>query len=146
MNQNQILLEAMKEYGLTELPGSGNPKIVQMSKDLGYPFNSDKDNWCGIFVATCVTRSGGAIPDKAYSARNWLKWGNPVTEPQTGDIVVFWRVAKDSWQGHVAIFISYADSRKEYVNVLGGNQGNKVCIAPYDAAHILGFRRVSSQV
>jgi len=138
-----LLLEAMSRYGLSEIPGSGeNPAIVEMSKSLGYPFRSEDDNWCGIFIAYCALQSGLQPPEKAYTARNWLKWGVESQRPETGDIVVFWRVSPSSWKGHVGIFLNFADPRREYVHVLGGNQGNRVCVMPYEASRVLGYRRV----
>ena len=76
---------------------------------------------------------------KSLAARSWLKAGTFVDVPQMGDIVVFWRVKKDSELGHVGIFIN---EDGDYVNVLGGNQSGMVRISPYEKSRILDYRRL----
>lgn len=139
-----LLKEALSHYGLAETPGpASNPKIVAMSKALGYPFKSEDDSWCGIFLAYCTHRVGLPRPERAYSARTWLQAGFAVTvPPETGDIAVLWRGEPAGWQGHVGIFVSYADEGKRQLNLLGGNQSDRVSISPYEASHVLGFRRL----
>jgi hypothetical protein len=51
---------------------------------------------------------------------------------------VFWRDYATSWKGHVGIVVA---TDKEWVYVLGGNQGDSVCIAPYPKTRVLGFRK-----
>lgn len=136
-----LIAAALEKYGMAEVPGSKeNPEIVQMSKDLDYPFGSELDSWCGIFMAHSCKRKNLPYPDKAYRARSWLSWGIPVSEPKTGDIVVFWRESKDSWKGHVGIYVNR--SSHTLINVLGGNQNDRVCIMEYSLDRVLGFRRL----
>ena len=75
------------------------------------------------------------------SARSWLNVGLPITTPEPGDVVIFWRDQRESWQGHVAFFTGFStDSTRIYC--LGGNQGNQVSITAYPALRLLGFRRL----
>lgn len=139
-----ILEAALKYYGVAEVDGPiNNPRILDWFSKLGLAFNSDECNWCGVFVGVCCLDVGVGLPKNPALARQWLSMGTKVDEPAAGDLVVFWRVSQDGWQGHVGIFINYADPRKEYINVLGGNQGNRVCIAPYESIRVLGFRRIA---
>ena len=137
-----LLYEAMTQYGLREIPGPQHEsQILKFSKELGYPFDTDEVSWCGIFMSAMCKRAGLVYPDKGYSARSWLKWGDAVDVPVTGDVVVFWRVSPNSWQGHVGIFVNYTKGG-DFINVLGGNQSNKVGVNAYDASKVLGFRRL----
>lgn len=138
-----LLKEALSHYGLAETPGpSHNPAIIEMSKVLGYPFDSEQVSWCGIFMAYCAKRSGLPYPDAAYRARKWVESGFGVPAPEIGDICVFWRDVPTGWEGHVGLFINWTDWSRRYLNVLGGNQSDKVTISTYEASHVLGFRRL----
>lgn len=96
-------------------------------------------NWCGLFLGWCMAQLQLEIPEQPHVARKYLKIGEPTESPEVGDIVVFWRVSKNSWQGHVGIFVK-EDSGKVYS--LGGNQRGYVNITAYDAKKVLGFRKV----
>jgi uncharacterized protein (TIGR02594 family) len=71
------------------------------------------------------------------AARSWEKWGKKLSEPKLGALAVFWRGEKSSELGHVGFFVR--DSSTE-VSVLGGNQGDRVTIADYPKARLLGYR------
>ena len=139
---NDITTVALTQYGVTEIRGiKHNPKIVNYSKESG--FNGvidDETSWCSVFMNWCALKAG-MERSKALTARSWLKIGEKVTTPKTGDIVVFWRESPSSWKGHVGIFINYTENGK-YIRCLGGNQSNKVCIAKYPVKELLGFRRL----
>lgn len=131
---------ALAEYGVTEIPGAEhNPRIVQYSKDIGYAgIIDDETAWCSIFINWCAMKAG-LERSKKLNARSWLKIGEEVTEPQVGDIVIFWRSSKTSWKGHVGIFINETDKG---INCLGGNQSNQVKISTYKKNRLLGYRRL----
>lgn len=127
--------------GLKEYPSAkkNNPEIVKMFAASGHAWVKDDETpWCSAFVNSVLAQVGikGTLK---LNARSWLDWGLPVEleKAQKGDIVVFWRGSKDSWKGHVA-FYSHHD--KDYVYVLGGNQGNKVSLKPYARSRLLGVR------
>ena len=100
----------------------------------------DEVSWCSSFVNYCVEQAGGAGTD-SKAARSWLDWGRSVSHSdwREGDIVVFWREAPNSWKGHVAFLVTW-DGERPFV--LGGNQGNKICVDdPYPFSQILSVRR-----
>ena len=133
---------AFTQYGTKEIVGAeDNPEVLKYFQDLGFDASALKDEtaWCSAFT-NWVARRSGLDYSKKLNARSWMEIGTEVTEPEKGDIVVFWRVSKTSWKGHVAFFINEIDGN---INVLGGNQGNQVCIRPYPKARLLTYRRLT---
>jgi len=140
---NELLNIGLSQYGVKEIPGTKhNSTIVAYSKEIGYAgIIDDETAWCSIFLNWCALKAG-LQRSKKLNARSWLNVGETVEEPQTGDVVIFWRESKNSWKGHVAIYINHSES-KNHINCLGGNQSNKVCIRAYKAEQLLGFRRLT---
>ena len=140
---NELLNIGLSQYGVKEIPGTKhNSTIVGYSKEIGYGgIIDDETAWCSIFLNWCALKAG-LQRSKKLNARSWLNVGETVEEPQTGDVVIFWRESKNSWKGHVAIYVNHSESKK-YINCLGGNQSNKVCIRAYKAEQLLGFRRLT---
>lgn len=139
---SKLLQVAFKELGQTEIPGSEhNPRIIAYAEQSNFPgIRDDETPWCSIFVNFCCDelnyeRSGQA------NARSWLQVGDEPVIPKPGDIVVFWRENIHSWKGHVGFYLGHSQDRKK-VFCLGGNQGNAVSIAGFDATKVLGYRRV----
>jgi len=124
-------------------------KRNQWAKELGRGHLAKMSyfNWCGIFAGWVLKKNGFSIPATPEGARQYLKTGRKVTEPKRGDLVIFWRIRPDSWQGHVAFFCRYKKGRKSMV-VVGGNQGPrsdpKVCSQVMASDRVLGFRRLES--
>lgn len=140
---HELLKVALAEYGITEQQGQvHHPRVLQYFHDIGHRWvQNDETAWCSAFVnwvalQACYEYSG------ALNARSWLKVGTAVTQPEMGDVVVFWRESPQSWKGHVGFFIR---ATGEHIYVLGGNQLNAVNIRPYPAAHLLGYRRLQKQ-
>ena len=135
-----LLNIALREYGVTEIPGKNdNPRILQYFHEIGQKWVKDDETaWCSAFINWCAKVSGLEYTGK-LNARSWLDIGYEVFTSQPGDIVIFWRVSKEDWRGHVGLFINYEG---DYINVLGGNQGNKVCIKKYHKDRLLGFRKL----
>jgi uncharacterized protein (TIGR02594 family) len=101
------------------------------------PKNDEEEAWCSYFVNFCVEQAGGTGTESA-AARSWLKWGNKQITPKPGDIVVFWRKSKSSWEGHVAFYLGHKGNE---ILCLGGNQDNGVSLKRYSADKLLGYRR-----
>ena len=129
------LTAAQADIGLREVPGAPTaPRIVQWLRDLRAWWKDDETPWCGTACAAWM-RAAGITPPKAwYRAREWATWGQPLTVPVLGCIVVFERQGG----GHVGL-VAGIDSAGRLM-VLGGNQGNAVSIAPFDRSRVLAYR------
>ena len=92
---------------------------------------------CAAFMNWCQMKADRP-GTKSLSARSWMNWGEPVFEPEIGDVAIFWRNDPNSWQGHVAFYVKHTGTQ---VYVLGGNQSNMVNIAAYPGTQLLGYRR-----
>ncbi|MFZ2524453.1 MAG: TIGR02594 family protein [Candidatus Ferrigenium altingense] len=137
------LTEARTHIGQQEMPGAAsNQWIKAMWMRLkggawfwkAYGEDDSKLPWCGGFVAYCLTQAGIEPPAKYAGAKEWLTWGAPLKYASEGCIVVFTRAGG----GHVG-FVVGMDERNRLM-VLGGNQGDKVSIAPFDLSRVVGYR------
>lgn len=130
---------ALSEYGVKETPGSNHsPEVMKYFHESGFStVKDDETSWCSAFMNWCMMKAG-IEGTGSLAARSWIKWGIPIDNPQPGDIVVFWRVSPESWEGHVGFFIRKANS---IVYTLGGNQSNTINIQGYPESQILGYRR-----
>jgi len=135
-----MLKRAMTQFGVKEIRGeSHNEIIVNYFKDIGHSWvDNDETAWCSAFINWCAFKEDLPL-SKKLNARSWLEIGEDVTEPETGDIVVFWREDVNSWKGHVGIYIN---EEGDYINTLGGNQSNSVCVKKYLKERLLAYRRV----
>ncbi len=131
---------AVKEIGVKEITGEKhNPRILEYHSTTSLKASTDEISWCAAFVNWCLKKANVRGTNLA-NARSFLTWGKSVTEPKKGDICVFWRGRVDSWQGHVGF---YAGETSTHILVLGGNQGNEVCIKKYPKSQLLEFRRLA---
>ena len=141
-SQRKVLHTAVEEYGVENFDKSNNnPEVIKYFKETGFGYiKKDETNWCAAFVNYCVKQNGYKYPH-SLTARSWLGQGKKVTNPKTGDIIIFWRESKRSWKGHVAFFVE-ADKEKGLIYCYGGNQDGKVCIKAYPEERVLAYRRV----
>lgn len=138
--------------GTKEIPGPrDNPVIVDLAKTVGDEWVKDDETaWCGAFVGAMLVKSGLYTKDQVRAgtngnplgARNWLKFGRKISEPQEGDLVIFWRGDPNGWQGHVGFYVGTV--RNGDIKVLGGNQSNSVSIETYKGERLLGYRRITT--
>lgn len=136
---------AEKDIGMKEIKGRRhNKKVLSMFKDVGHDeIDNDETSWCAAAVGSWLERAG--IPGTgSLAARSYQKWGFGVelADAKPGDVVVFWRVDPNSWQGHVGLYVSHNDT---HVQVLGGNQSNQVKISNYPVDRLLAVRRAPGQ-
>jgi uncharacterized protein (TIGR02594 family) len=128
---------ALGELGVKEAPGAANnPRVVEYLRSTSLDAqlaSSDETPWCSAFVNWCVEKSGYAGTDSAW-ARSWLGWGQRLDAPRRGCITVF---SREPDAGHVAFFLQEAG---DYVEVLGGNQHDSVCVTRYPKNRLLGYR------
>jgi uncharacterized protein (TIGR02594 family) len=121
------LSEAENLVGTREALGSSNnPVILDWADSLDIHYGSDDVPWCGLFVAHCIgaTMQDEVLPSNPLGARQWERFGEP-TEPRLGAVMVFWRESRSSDKGHVGFYTGEDDGA---YRILGGNQGDKVCV------------------
>ena len=132
---------AKLELGTAEVLGkASNPRIDQYLSTTSLPEGMIEDStpWCSAFVNWCHVMAGIEGTNRA-NARSWLEWGEEVKwPPQVGDVTELWRNSQKGSKGHVGFYVREDKNR---VFLLGGNQNNKVCIAPYPKVRIMGYRR-----
>lgn len=132
---------AMSQYLVKEFTGSKhNPEVLKYFDEIGHAWvDDDETPWCAAFMNWCAMKAGLQGSGK-LDAKSFLKIGDDVTSsPQCGDVVILHRGDPSGWKGHVGIYVTQKDGM---VYLLGGNQGDTVCIAPYAANRILGIRRL----
>lgn len=134
---------AQRFVGVKEIPGaeSNSAVLAMLRLDAQWPDN-DEVPWCSAFV-NYVAWLLRLPRSKALNARSWLNVGQPINlqDAEPGlDVVVLWRGSADSAQGHVGFFAGLDGER---VLLLGGNQGDAVCVAGFDKARVIGVRRLA---
>lgn len=144
-------LVALRFIGLREIPGARHTPAIVAMLDLVSPNVADDETpWCSAFVnyvawLFALPRSG------SLAARSWLTIGTPINiaEARAGyDVVVLSRGANappatiKNAPGHVGWF-SGLDAAAGTVRVLGGNQGDRVCLEAFPLDRVLGVRRLA---
>lgn len=125
---------ALGELDVTEVPGPrANPRIVDYHAATTLKATSDEVPWCASFVGF-ILRAAGLGSTGSAAARSYETWGVPTTE-RYGAVAVLSRGAPPA--GHVG-FIVDADDRRVWL--LGGNQGDAVCIRPFPKARLVACR------
>lgn len=124
---------AFSFLGLSEIKGkTHNDTIVGWWEKLKLPFRDDETPWCAGFMNRMVQKAGLAIPKKYRAAALgwiWNGYGTKLTGPALGAVMMMERPGKPG-SGHTT-FVAGRDRRGRIMG-LGGNQGNKVGINPYD--------------
>ena len=126
--------------GVAEVPGRGNePRIVMYHASTSGGGAPDETPWCSSFVNWCVEQAG-LRGTESKMARSWhnQNWGTVVAaNPVVGDIVVLSRTGggAPAGSGHVGFYLS---DDAGTVQILGGNQGNRISIARYPSNGPLG--------
>lgn len=105
-----IVSVAQSQIGLGEL--GGNNKGIYVRQYLGGRENLP---WCAGFVSYCAKKAGLGLP-YTLRAKDYLKLGRKVNNPQRGDIIVFSR----NGGGHVGIIEKVS---KDTITTIEGNLG-----------------------
>lgn len=139
---------ATRFIGIAEIPGTANNPAVQwgfsLCKGFG-PETPDEVPWCSAWAQIPAFLAGVERSESA-AARSWLEVGTPVPldEASIGwDIVVLSRGSNPA-QGHVGYYAGRTPTGD--VLLLGGNQNDRVSVAAFPAARVLGVRRLRSEV
>ena len=129
------IVEARKYIGTKEVPGvKHSPLILSWWKKIKRGgIKSDEVPWCAAFVGAMLEESG-LVSSRFESAKSYLTWGERLSKPLYGCIVVF---ARNSG-GHVG-FVVGKDATGRLM-VLGGNQGDKVSVVPFSVDRVAGYR------
>lgn len=143
VNAPPLIDQAMsKYYGIRQYPApQHSPTIVRWKKAFWPNIESDSEfSWCAVFMWNICTEFGYEATKSAL-ARDWLKVGTEVKEPQYGDVVIFSR-GSEPWMGHVG-FVVRVSKAHGVVYTFGGNQSNAVNITAYNSDRVLGYRRLA---
>ena len=122
---------------------TGAAVIQKYLKDGGVGLDPKALAWCAAAMNASLAQVG--LPGTGSpAAKSFLNYGNPVSEPQHGDIVVFYRGPRNGEYGHVG----YVDriNPDGSVRVLGGNQSQGVNYTNFPADQVAGYRRIPGAV
>ena len=126
---------ALKELGQKEIPGhDDNERIVYYHSFTTLKATDDETPWCSSFVC-CMSELAGFISTRSARARSWIDFGTQGIG-KLGDLAVFTRQSG----GHVAFVNKDYMKGADYIECLGGNQNNSVCIKLYPAKNLITFR------
>lgn len=117
--------------------GKGNPAVAEFFEHVGLAgYDPRTTPWCAAALNAALIESG-YDGTKSAMARSFLHWGAEC-EPKRGAVVVFWRGKQDDGTtGHVGV-IDSVDG--DYLNVIGGNQRDCICVARFHTSRVLGYR------
>lgn len=137
----ELIAVALSEYGLKEVPGTGdNPRILEMAKECGFTdYVHDSIAWCSLF-ANWVCFKAAYQRSKSLAARSWLEIGESTDDPNQADVVILWRDDPKGPFGHVGFPIK-RDNVLQYI--LAGNQGDMVNIEGFGLSRVLDYRKLS---
>lgn len=105
----------------------------------------DYFEWCGLTVAYCSAQAGlapvfgGSDVHRFLFAEAWLEWGDAVSTPVQGDVIVF-----DWGGGHHHVTLYSEDAGNGYWACLGGNQSHEVKMTNFPKSAVIGIRRASA--
>lgn len=131
--------EARKHIGVKEFKGKNdnNPIIVGWLKAMGHYtgearawWADDDTPWCGLFTGVCLGETDRYVVKEWYRAKAWADTTHmtKLDKPAYGCLAIFTRKGG----GHVGFVVG--KDQKGNLMILGGNQGDKVSIAPFDPA------------
>jgi uncharacterized protein (TIGR02594 family) len=137
MSQPRWLELAWSDLGVAEATGpASNPDVVRYYAEVGHAaVTDDAVAWCAAFLGACLERAGIGST-RSLMARSYLSWGEPLSEERHGAIAVLSR-GSDPSLGHVGFLVGTTASR---LILLGGNQGDAVCVDPFPRSRLLGLR------
>lgn len=129
--------EAIRLLGLSEKPGAESEAAIKaLFADAGHAdIEDDETPWCAAFAGACLARAN-TQGTGSLRARSYLTWGKPISTDAIGAVAVFKR-GPNTALGHVGFVVGNTNA---FLLILGGNQANKVTIAPFPRADLLATR------
>lgn len=139
MDEPTWMQVARGELGVHETPGpASTARILDYHNATTLKATSDEVPWCAAFASWCLEQAG--VPStRSAAARSYMTWGKALSSPRPGCVVVLRRGSNPA-QGHVAFFVKRQPGADHVLLLLGGNQGDKVCISHYPEDYVLGYR------
>lgn len=132
-----MMSAALSYYGTKEIAGKRhNPRIVRWLRAVIPGAYRDETPWCSAFMYAIASEVGVKLPTKTPArAISWKSIGPHATldQVQQGDIVVLTRKSRHAWARHVGLYVRHS---KNYIWLLGGNQGDTVTITRYRRSRI----------
>jgi uncharacterized protein (TIGR02594 family) len=126
---------ARSYLGVTERPGPPTDSTIKgWLARLGAWWGDDETPWCATFVSACLVQAGLPKPRHWYRARALAEYGHDLGRRAYGSIAVLER----GGAGHTGFLV--AEDGQERILLLGGNQGNRVSIASFEAWRVIGYR------
>ncbi len=130
---------ARAELGVRESAAGDNPRVLAYlaSCERGTKpwIAKDETPWCSAFANWVLWQA--KIPrTHSLAARSWERWAESCGLC-TGAIVVLKRGVLPN-QGHVGFCVDFTQTQLE---LLGGNQGNRVSVQAYPRSRIVAVRR-----
>jgi len=119
---------AINEIGTKENSDKTNiARIIEYfdATDLKGQAGTKTWGWCSAY-ANWVMKSAGYTGTNSGKANSWLNWGNALTEPQYGCLVVTYK--NDLY--HVGFYAGQG-ANDLTINLLGGNQTDQVMYQQY---------------
>lgn len=146
----RMIKEALAVFGTVERPGNpNNPVIISWAKETGEKnvtqmYVADSIPWCGLFMAVVAKRADKPLVKDPLWALNWGTFGVFTKTPMLGDVLVFVRRTADgSRAGHVGLYVGEDETA---YHVLGGNQGDCVCVTRMAKTRLYTARRPAYQL
>ena len=134
MSKPKWLEIAEAEIGQTEVKGGENPRIIEYHASTLLKAKEDEIPWCSSFVNYCIIQAG-VVGTMSAAAISWASWGERLTEPREGCVVVIRQRKKGTDQAtgsssgnHVGFFQHIENNR---IYLLGGNQGDSVKVSSF---------------
>jgi hypothetical protein len=131
------LQTAINEMNAGAREVGGNNRGPWVKKYL-QPAGLDEGNsWCASFVSWCYLQASGGDERNMpfpyspgarallsiFKKKNWAQGPNTGYQPVPGDLVVWWRVRLDGWQGHVGLVHQLKDGM---LYTIEGNKSPRV--------------------
>lgn len=120
-----------------------NPRIVKYHSFTTLRATDDETAWCSAFMCAAAELNGFKSTRSA-AAKSWETYGVEVKleDAQIGDILIFNRKSNQNPNArHVTFLDAKIKEGDKFVQCLGGNQGNMVCVAKYKLDDLIAIRR-----